>query len=537
MADAYVKRRGPRRRTIVLTVAGVLLAGVTAAAVALWPAPEVSEISGEEVLNYHDDSVRSQALAQLAGMNLQAVRAAGEKVVNKDAPSLQQAVAAGELSYEEITAVYLERIAHIDQAEGGINSVTAINPHAMDAARAADHDRAQATYTGQIIPPLFGLSVLLKDNISTADMPTSAGTLALSEFQPAHNAPLVDALNGAGAIILGKAAMSELAGFLSASAPAGYSGKHGQTHNPFGPRTFSPLGSSTGSAVSVAASMATVSVGTETSGSIVAPAAANSVVGFTPSHGAIDADGVIPLAAALDTVGTMGRTVADAVAVHNAAVGVDKQLPTELDAQALLGRRIGIVARGDEELEAPAKDALRHAGAEVVDIELDSAGIDVAGVVESNFAADYADYAQRYDAPVTSLRELVRFNNADPQRRARYGQGFLEDAAERSPQPEATAATIDQATELLRTTLQEHQLDALVVYDNGLAELAGAAGAPQITVPYGAEDSGRPHGLSFIVSPGADAEAVSFAHAFEAAGGARLEPRAYLRDLAGGAGS
>lgn len=268
-------------------------------------------------------------------------------------------MAAAELNYADIMAFYLDRIDTIDQAEGGLNSVASINPHAMAQARAAD---AAIASGGMSEDPLFGLGVLVKDNINTHDVPTTAGTMALAGFYPAVDAPVVQELTRHGAIVLGKANLSEWANFMSLRMPSGYSSFAGQTFNPFGPGTISPLGSSSGSAVAVSANLAPVALGTETTGSIVAPAAINSVVGFKPTRGTISGDGVVPLASSLDTVGPIARTVRDAAALLNASLPEGKKLSPEFTPDALRGATLAVAPMGDEQWDQRLVEVLEAAG-------------------------------------------------------------------------------------------------------------------------------------------------------------------------------
>lgn len=513
------------KRTVLWSLGTLIVAVVIVIAAAVWWSLRTANLGAEEVINYRAEQVRAQADAQLEGIDREQVRTKAPVIMDKSAAELQQAVHQGELTYTELTAFYLDRIATIDQAESGVNSVTELNPKAMEQARAADI----AERDERANKPLFGLSVLIKDNVNTKDMPTSAGTVALAEFTPAENAPVVDSILSNGAIVLGKAAMSEMANFMSPRMPTGYSGKQGQTHNPFAPLKFSPLGSSTGSAVSVAANMATVSIGTETSGSIIAPAAVNSVVGFKPSIGTIDAAGVIPLAATLDTVGTMGRSVSDAVALYNGSVEADKRLPMMFDADSLRGARIGFAPLGDEHVDNAVRDALSGLGAEVVEVSLDTEGIDMGFVMRNDLKFNFAEYAKRYNAPVSSLDELIDFNKQDMDRRARYGQDYLEDVNRTEAQnPQRIDEMFRLAHDRLDDLMRSRSLNAIVTLDNLGSDLACMAGAPQLTVPMGTDDTGLPHGATFIARYGDDATVADYAYAYEQATTARQIPQKYL---------
>ena len=230
----------------------------------------------EEAIMYETD-VLPVIQQQLAGLDLDSIRAKEALILEKDLADIQAAVQAGKMSYAELTAFYLDRIARYDRVEGGINAVVQVNPQAMAQARALDAARNQDK------GPLYGIPVLLKDNINAKGMATSAGTHALQDYKPQDDAPVVARLMEEKAIILGKANLSELANFVDENMPNGYSSRLGQTRNPHAPGYVSPLGSSAGSAAAVAANLAPVSLGTETTGSIIAPAAIHSLVGMKPT--------------------------------------------------------------------------------------------------------------------------------------------------------------------------------------------------------------------------------------------------------------
>ncbi|MFS0780161.1 amidase family protein [Bacillus sp. 1P06AnD] len=209
---------------------------------------------GEERIAYGNGKLIASIDKQIKGLDMEKLRKDKEKyVIEKNIEDLQKAVKDGLLTYEEITAIYLHRIQMLDQNKKGFNSVVEINPKAIQEAR--EMDRRRTSLSGNVNSPLFGLPVMLKDNINTSDMPTSAGAVAFADFMPKDDAPLVKELKAQGAIILGKNNLSKFAYFVSSIMPSGYSGKKGQTLNPFGPLKISPSGSSSGSAVAVTANL------------------------------------------------------------------------------------------------------------------------------------------------------------------------------------------------------------------------------------------------------------------------------------------
>lgn len=236
---------------------------------------------------------------------------------------LQEAMASGDLTARRLVELYQERIAQLNKQGPAVNAILELNPEALEIAQALDDERAQNGPRG----PLHGIPILLKENIDTADqMQTTAGSLALAGHIAAQDAFLVTQLRAAGAIILGKANLSEWANFRSPHSSSGWSSRGGQTKNPYA-LDRNPCGSSSGSAVAVSSNFCAAAIGTETDGSIVCPSHANGVVGIKPTLGLVSRAGIIPIAHSQDTAGPMGRTVADAAAVLGAISGIDPRDP------------------------------------------------------------------------------------------------------------------------------------------------------------------------------------------------------------------
>ncbi|MBN2266563.1 MAG: amidase, partial [Candidatus Aminicenantes bacterium] len=301
--------------------------------------------------------------------------------------SLQQMMAAGDETSESIVRLYLERIEAIDRTDGdgpGLNAVIEVNPDALAIARELDRERQEKGPRG----PMHGIPVLIKDNIDTADkMETTAGSLALLGSKPAKDAFVVERLREAGAVILGKANLSEWANFRSTRSTSGWSGRGGQTKNPYA-LDRNPSGSSSGSAAAVAANLVAGAIGTETDGSIVSPASCCGVVGLKPTVGLVSRSGIVPIAHSQDTAGPMARTVADAAILLGAMAGPDADDPATqatgvrlfqdyrefLEPGGLRGARIGVLrdrlfnfAKMLDPILENAIGALKREGAEIVD--------------------------------------------------------------------------------------------------------------------------------------------------------------------------
>ena len=478
-----------------------------------------------------------------------------EWLVEASIKDLQQAMAEGRLTSQKLVWAYLDRIARYDREGPTLNSILEINPDAIFIAGALDVERAQKGARG----PLHGIPVVVKDNIDTADkMHTSAGSLALADSYAPEDSFVARQLRRAGAVILGKANMTEWANFMTVNMPAGYSSRGGQVLNPYGPGKFTPGGSSSGSGASVAANLVAAAVGTETSGSILSPASANSVVGIKPTVGLVSRCGIIPIMHTQDTAGPLCRTVEDAAILLGALAGVDGRDPATmgslgrapepcdytqfLDAGGLKGARLGVPRDLYEKLDADrvalmnaAIEILKGEGAVVVDpVPLPAAKEkldNVAMVYE--FKPNLNAYLRRLSPhlPVHSLRELIAFNLRRPESLLKYGQTLLVESESKSgrlTEPEyirslsrnihlATAKGIDAA-------IEEYRLDALVVPGNFGAGIAARAGYPSVSVPGGYTAEGHPLGVTFTAKAYSEPVLIRLAYAFEQASKLRRPP-------------
>ncbi len=492
---------------------------------------------------------------------------------------LQAALQAGRLTSEALVAHYLARIEAIDHDGPTLKAVLEINPEAPALAAQSDRERRD----GRLRGPLHGLPVLLKGNIDTADqMSTTAGSLALQGRRAPQDAFLVERLRAAGAILLGKTNLSEWANFRSKDSTSGWSSQGGQTRNPYA-LDRNPSGSSSGSAVAVAADLCPLAVGTETDGSIVSPAGANGIVGLKPTLGLISRAGIIPIAHSQDTAGPMARTVKDAAWLLGALVGVDARDPATGDslsqahsdytqfcrADGLRGARLGVVRgyfgqdRRVDALMEEALAALQAAGAIVVESELRASAEYAQSewqVLLYEFKAGLNHYLARTgpDAPVRTLADLIAFNEKE---RATVMPYFAQDifvAAEaKGPLTEAAylTALADNRrlsrSEGIDRALQAQALEALIAPTNGPAWLtdyvngdcyrlsssspAAVAGYPSLTVPLG-QVWGLPVGITFFGAAYSEPALIRLAYAFEQITQARRPPHFRpIVDLAAGA--
>ncbi len=479
---------------------------------------------------------------------------------------LQAGYGQGEFTVTDIVRAYLARIESLDRDGPALNSVLTVNAGALEKAARLDEELADGHSRG----PLHGIPVLLKDNIDTGDMPTTAGSKLLEGSIPPGDAFIVERLREAGAVILGKNNLSEWANFHSSFSSSGWSRLGGQTHNPYD-TTRNPCGSSSGSAVATSASLAAFTVGTETDGSIVCPAQASGIVGLKPTVGLVSRSGVIPISRSMDSPGPMTRTVSEAAAVLGVLAGTDPEdsatgeadehrsddYTSYLDADALEGRRIGLYTKPMgvhyrvDALTHAAVEALKGAGAEIVEVE-QIAEQDVSAlaleVLLHEFRAGLDEYFSGLGdgAPVADFDGLIEAIRDDPEETARFDRSRIFMASQRG----------DLDSELYRNALlamhqetrengidrvmDEHGLDALVapsgspawktdltLGDNLLISSstpAARAGYPVITVPMGLID-GLPVGLSFFGRAWSEPELLAMAYAYEQATDHRRPPR------------
>ncbi|NNF40524.1 MAG: amidase [Woeseiaceae bacterium] len=511
-----------------------------------------------------NSALKNVWLTLLVGLAVVACTADERDFSESSIADLHDAMQRGELTSEELVHWYLQRIETIDQAGPQLNSIIEVNPDALQIARALDGEWRMSGPRG----PLHGIPVVLKANIDTADqMHTSAGSLALAEHVPPADAFLVKRLRDAGAVLLGKANLSEWANFRSSHSSSGWSSVGGQTRNPYD-TARSPCGSSSGSAVAVAANLTVVAVGTETDGSIVCPAGTNGIVGIKPTVGLVSRNGIIPIAHSQDTAGPMARSVRDAAILLAAITGVDAEDAATADAPAvdnyssnltadgLRATRIGVVrsyygadsSPHVEKILNSSIQALEEQGAEIVDnLEIDAADMYAAEyeVLLYEFRADLNVYLQKSGAPIGSLAELISFNDANAETvMPIFGQDIIIDAQAKGPLTEpaylealATSRRIARAS--IDAALATNNLDALIAPTNGPAwmidhvngdsysvgssSLAAIAGYPAITVPAGFA-AGLPVGLSFVGKPWNEKQLIEIAYAFEQATEVRKAP-------------
>ena len=462
-------------------------------------------------------------------------------ILEQDIPTLQKNIKAGNISYEKLTLFYLYRIRKFESdSTKSLNSIISLNPNVLKEARARDKNKKENTKYS-----IYGMPVLLKDNINTSNMPTTAGALVLADNTAIKDAFIVERLRKKGALILGKVNLSEWAYYFCVGCPLGYSAIGGQTLNPYSRGEFETGGSSAGSGVAVAANFAVAAVGTETSGSITSPSSLNSVVGLKPTIGVFSRTGIVPISSTLDTPGPMTKNIIDNAIFMNAMRGFDqtdaasKELAVDYFKngfkQKLKGRRLGVIkSLLTDSIYAATVGKLKRAGAELIEITppevalngfLTLLNIDMKNDLPKYLAAD-AD--KRIE--VTSVKDIVAFNLKDSLLRAPYGQQLFEGIVE----DKTTLA----ALEIIKTNLtnsgrkyfqalKDDDLEAILSINNYHSGFAAVANYPTLTVPMGYKNSGEPISLTFIGTPLSERKLLEIGYAFEQLTKVRKMPKNY----------
>jgi amidase len=466
------------------------------------------------------------------------------QILDKSIVELQDAVAGDQFDYADLLTFYLYRIKAIEtDSNRFLNAIIAINPNALTIAKQRDEERRAGFAVAR--ESLFGIPVLLKDNIGAQGMPTSAGTIAL-EANFTVNAFVTERLIDSGAVILGKSNLSEWAYFFCDGCPSGYSAIGGQTLNPYGRKTFGTGGSSSGSAAAAAANLATVTVGSETSGSILSPASANSLVGFKPTTGSLSRTGVVPISSTLDTTGPITKTVADAVILFNSMAGfdsADKSMPLisesfrlQLTDVSLQGKKLGVLnSYDDNPLYRSAVNSLVAAGAMSIKVDFEPpsfVGFDE--FLGAEMVRDLALYLQEFasaEVTVDSVTAVKAFNEQALEVRAPYGQALFDMMSELNYSAEQTEALRielqDQATSYLGDVFAGLELDVLLSVNNSHAGLAALANYPALTIPMGYEGDGKPINLTFYAPSFNEQILVDIGLQFEKLSFARRPPAGY----------
>ncbi|MTI41073.1 amidase family protein [Fulvivirga lutimaris] len=463
-------------------------------------------------------------------------------ILEQDIPTIQSHIKSGDLTYETLTQWYLYRIALFENSkDSALNNIIAINPKAVEEARKLDKNKSDNDHL------IYGIPVLLKDNVNFEGLPTTAGAAAMVNNY-ADDAFIVKRIKDKGGIILGKANLSEWANYYAMVNPNGYSTVGGQTLNPYGPRKFDTGGSSSGSGSAIAANYAAVAVGSETSGSILSPSSSNSIVGLKPTIGLLSRGGIIPISSTLDTPGPMTKSVIDNAIFLSAMTGKDAEDAATADSPegvkyfedvktgTVEGLRFGVI-KGflADTMYLDNVSKIVAMGGDTVVIE--PAQMDYNGfltLLSGDMKYDLPHYFEAYagdSISYTSVADIVEFNKKDTTINVPYGQGRLEEIV-------ALEITMDSLIKVreemnrrgknyFEVPMQEHNLDVILSINNWTAGQAAVAKYPCLTVPMGYTNDGQPKGITFIAKPFEEAKLLKVGYAYEQTTKLRQIPKAY----------
>lgn len=463
-------------------------------------------------------------------------------ILEQDIPTIQTHIETGKLTYEKLTQWYLFRIVKFENdPQQSLHSIISINPNAVAQAKACDKNKEKDHH------PIFGMPVLLKDNINTSEMKTTAGAHALKDNQT-KDAFIVEQIKKKGGIILGKVNLSEWAYYFCNGCPLGYSAIGGQTLNPYGRKIFETGGSSAGSGTTMAANYAVAAIGTETSGSITSPSSQNSIVGLKPTIGLLSRSGIVPISSTLDTPGPMTRNVVDNAIFLSAMAGEDpadqatKDNPKDVkywedfSKASLNGLRLGVNKNFlTDSIFNLTIEKIKAAGAIIVEFEPEEMNFEgFRTFLNADMKIDLPKYLSK-DAGATvqvkSVKDVVEHNLQDTLQRAPYGQGIFEGIVAE----EISAEDFEQlkiqfendGRNFFNTPMDSLQLDAILSINNYNSAHAAMAKYPCLTIPMGYRNSGEPVNLTFIAKTYEEDKLLQIGYAFEKATNMRKRPKGF----------
>jgi amidase len=463
-------------------------------------------------------------------------------VYEQDIPAIQSHIRSGALTYEALTQWYLYRIVKFENDKDKyLNAIIDINPDAVAEARRRDKNKSPSDH------PLYGMPVLLKDNINAAGMATTAGAAALKNNY-ASDSFIAERIKEKGGIILGKTNLSEWANFLSQNCPNGYSAIGGQTLNPYGRKVFDTGGSSSGSAVAMAANYAAAAVGTETSGSILSPSGKNSVAGLKPTVGLLSRSGIVPISGTYDTPGPITRNLIDNSILLSAMTGEDKadnatgnsnanrKYWEDITSGTLKGLRFGVnKAFLNDSLYKLAVEKITGSGGIAVEFEFEKINLEnFSKVLGADMKVDLPAYLGKYASAEVKFRavsEIADYNNKDTLIRIPYGQtlfnGIVKEEISREDLISLKMKLHDAGLTYFEKPMTDLKLDAILSISNRNAGYAAVAAYPCLTVPMGFTKAGEPNSLTFIARPFEEDKLLKMGYAFEQATKLRKTPVDY----------
>ena len=460
------------------------------------------------------------------------------KILEKSIPEIQQSIINKELNYYDLTLFYISRIYLIEFNKNTyLNSIISINRNALDEARVRDKTGNADIYS------IFGIPILLKDNIGFEGLATTAGAHSLQNNYT-RDAFIIEGLKGKGAIILGKTNLSEWANYFCSGCPNGYTALGGQTLNPYGRMIIDTGGSSSGSGVATTSNLSSVSLGSETSGSILSPSSANSLVGMKPTIGNVSRSGIIPISSTLDTAGPMTKYIIDNIIVYNAINEYDNRdsyskQNRDIQIKNVINFKPNEIKLGyysnfykNDNVYKNAIDFLRQKQIEL--IEIDAPKVNMAGfakILDEDMRKDLKDYFLTYgnnDLSVSDIKSIIDYNNLDSIERSPYGQSIfkkiIRDSMPKDDFLKLKLRLMAEGNKFYDIPIDKHKLDAVLSINNYHAGYAAAAHNPALTVPMGLRENNEPAGLTFISKSNSEQTLYELGHYFESNFSGRVPP-------------
>ena len=460
------------------------------------------------------------------------------KILEKSIPEIQQSIINKEFNYYDLTLFYISRIYLIEFNKNTyLNSIISINRNALDEARVRDKTGNADIYS------IFGIPILLKDNIGFEGLATTAGAHSLQNNYT-RDAFIIEGLKDKGAIILGKTNLSEWANYFCSGCPNGYTALGGQTLNPYGRMIIDTGGSSSGSGVATTSNLSSVSLGSETSGSILSPSSANSLVGMKPTIGNVSRSGIIPISSTLDTAGPMTKYIIDNIIVYNAINEYDNRdsyskQNRDIQIKNVINFKPNEIKLGyysnfykNDNVYKNAIDFLRQKQIEL--IEIDAPKVNMAGfakILDEDMRKDLKDYFLKYgndDLSVSDIKSIIDYNNLDSIERSPYGQSIfkkiIRDTMPKDDFLKLKLRLMAEGNKFYDIPINKHKLDAVLSINNYHAGYAAAAHNPALTVPMGLRENNEPAGLTFISKSNSEQTLYELGHYFESNFSGRVPP-------------
>ena len=460
------------------------------------------------------------------------------KILEKSIPEIQQSIINKEFNYYDLTLFYISRVYLIEFNKNTyLNSIISINRNALDEARVRDKTGNADIYS------IFGIPILLKDNIGFEGLATTAGAHSLQNNYT-RDAFIIEGLKDKGAIILGKTNLSEWANYFCSGCPNGYTALGGQTLNPYGRMIIDTGGSSSGSGVATTSNLSSVSLGSETSGSILSPSSANSLVGMKPTIGNVSRSGIIPISSTLDTAGPMTKYIIDNIIVYNAINEYDNKdsyskQNRDIQIKNVINFKPNEIKLGyysnfynNDNVYKNAIDFLRQKQIEL--IEIDAPKVNMAGfakILDEDMRKDLKDYFLTYgnnDLSVSDIKSIIDYNNLDSIERSPYGQSIfkkiIRDTMPKDDFLKLKLRLMAEGNKFYDIPIDEYGLDAVLSINNYHAGYAAAAHNPALTVPMGLRENNEPAGLTFISKSNSEQTLYELGHYFESNFSGRVPP-------------